>query len=439
MTLRREFESDPATSSEASRKEYGIYERNFRETGETSTGHYYFIGSTKDMIPHISQNDQWRKHLRPLVLPEEFIWPDEDENFFRDTQRRLISFLQSKCKTTLVTPPPPKKKRKLEEDTNTHKIESVEHLLRELQESRSNGPVECIISSEIIEDLIESVKAECAADFHRNHEQEKVQDPVGEKLRKRFRATSLMDDVAQVANGEDLWVSDKTRLLREYAQKFILPLASSTHRVEAMVRECSHVAATNRGEESRSDFIMTRSVFQTVIGESGTEVENDIDDDQDTQANRKPRRLQGKEKAFRILDAVDCLFECATRDKARWEFTKEREAAHIKMKEMRLGQQMQVFNSQSKKKKKENKRMQETGVDRTTQSAGRVAFKCCKSSIVLTFAKNWLGEVSTPQAKENFTAVKKLLQNAKLPGDTSEGFKPLTDLFENEFRRAVAE
>jgi len=58
--------------------------------------------------------------------------------------------------------------------------------------------------------------------------------------------------------------------LREYARDRILPLASSTHRVEAMVRECSHVSATNRGEASRSNYIFLRSIYNTWINREAT-------------------------------------------------------------------------------------------------------------------------------------------------------------------------
>ena len=59
----------------------------------------------------------------------------------------------------------------------------------------------------------------------------------------------------------------ETKGIRIFAETLILPLASSTHRVEAMVRECTHAAGTNRGEESRSWYIMLRSVFNTKINE----------------------------------------------------------------------------------------------------------------------------------------------------------------------------
>ena len=58
-----------------------------------------------------------------------------------------------------------------------------------------------------------------------------------------------------------------TKTIRIYAETQILPLVSSTHRVEAMVRECTHSAGKNRGEESRSWYIMLRSVFNTKINE----------------------------------------------------------------------------------------------------------------------------------------------------------------------------
>lgn len=51
-----------------------------------------------------------------------------------------------------------------------------------------------------------------------------------------------------------------------YARINILPVASSTHRTEFYVRECSHAAsASNRGEGARSNFVLQRSITTSKI------------------------------------------------------------------------------------------------------------------------------------------------------------------------------
>jgi hypothetical protein len=63
--------------------------------------------------------------------------------------------------------------------------------------------------------------------------------------------------IEAIAGGEDIWQSEPTVELRRYVEAKILPLASSTHRVEAMVQEwCSHCASTDQGESSRSHYIL---------------------------------------------------------------------------------------------------------------------------------------------------------------------------------------
>lgn len=66
--LKNELENDPATSSvhAASRREIGIYERTWREHREKFTSYYYFISSTKDMVPLISRDSRWKKELEAI-------------------------------------------------------------------------------------------------------------------------------------------------------------------------------------------------------------------------------------------------------------------------------------------------------------------------------------------------------------------------------------
>jgi hypothetical protein len=88
-----------------------------------------------------------------------------------------------------------------------------------------------------------------------------------EQVKEQGALSTLWGSVEKVAAGANIWESEETADLREYSESKILPLASSTHRVEAMVRECSHCAATNRGEASRSHYIFQRSVLNTKMND----------------------------------------------------------------------------------------------------------------------------------------------------------------------------
>jgi hypothetical protein len=88
-----------------------------------------------------------------------------------------------------------------------------------------------------------------------------------EEVKEQGALAALWGSVEKVAAGANIWESEETANLQEFAQGKILPLASSTHRVEAMVRECSHCAATNRGEASRSHRIFQRLVLNTTIND----------------------------------------------------------------------------------------------------------------------------------------------------------------------------
>jgi hypothetical protein len=65
----------------------------------------------------------------------------------------------------------------------------------------------------------------------------------------------------------DLWNTNDQVLteLRIYCERNVLPHASSTHRVEACIREASHCSSTGRSEEDRSAFALQRSVANTAV------------------------------------------------------------------------------------------------------------------------------------------------------------------------------
>lgn len=82
-----------------------------------------------------------------------------------------------------------------------------------------------------------------------------------EEMKNKSFVSEHLDATSNIAEGEDLWNSTIPVVvaMRNDAEATIIPLASSTHRVEAQVRECSLVASTNRGEDRRSDYIFQRS------------------------------------------------------------------------------------------------------------------------------------------------------------------------------------
>ena len=64
------------------------------------------------------------------------------------------------------------------------------------------------------------------------------------------------EPIMAMAEREDIWSSDITIGLQEYSESHVLPLASSGHKVEAMVRKRSLVSDTARGEANRSRLIL---------------------------------------------------------------------------------------------------------------------------------------------------------------------------------------
>jgi hypothetical protein len=99
------------------------------------------------------------------------------------------------------------------------------------------------------------------------------------------------ESIVAIAEGEDIWSSERTVGLRECSESHILPLASSGHRVEAMVRECSLVSDTARGEANRSHLILQPSVLASKI--------NDI-----AAKSREGRVIRTPAQACRILSRL---------------------------------------------------------------------------------------------------------------------------------------
>jgi hypothetical protein len=110
-------------------------------------------------------------------------------------------------------------------------------------------------------DLDDMIKTFSEQSHGHGHTRENIREMIESHIK-------CWDSVVAISNGEDPWgAATATAALRVYAKERILPLASSTHRVEAMVRECSHVAATDRGEDARSHYIFLRSALNSAIND----------------------------------------------------------------------------------------------------------------------------------------------------------------------------
>jgi hypothetical protein len=92
----------------------------------------------------------------------------------------------------------------------------------------------------------------------------------GEAVRGQGELENHWESIVAIAEGEDIWLSERTVGLGECSESHILPLASSGHRVEAMVRECSLLSDTARGKANRSHLILQRSVLASKINDIPT-------------------------------------------------------------------------------------------------------------------------------------------------------------------------
>jgi hypothetical protein len=214
--------------------------------------------------------------------------------------------------------------------------------------------------------------------------------------------------IAAIAGGEDIWQSELTIELRRYVEAKILPLASSTHRVEAMVRECSHCASTDRGESTRSHYILQRSVLNSKINEisakdregrvlhanastgSGLQGERELRSEDSIRKhggamddkNKVRQRTRG---ALRVVAAVGVVMERYTNISRK--STADRKAVKAllnnKMATVRIGAKVESFESTVLHPRQPNKRERERGVDKTYRVTDRIPFKRAKAIHIL--------------------------------------------------------
>lgn len=278
--------------------------------------------------------------------------------------------------------------------------------------------------------------------------------------------------VVAIANGGDLWdeTCDDTAPLRKYAKERILPLASSTHRVEAMVRECSHVASTNRGEDARSNYIFLRSIMNSVINDiaamgkenrvlrangsmhAGVQGQRVV---RSEEARRKHggavedeskvrKRARGAERVAVSLKVItDRYKEVARMDPSRRkEVKKQLLQKENKAKQERLEKKAVKFVANKDNSRRKNKRESERGVDRTFRMAGYIPYKKTWAQFHMEQLR---AEVNARiEGDGDFVGgyqvvVKKLKELEAAAGrPTKKGFKPLTDYFRHTYHHENA-
>jgi hypothetical protein len=92
----------------------------------------------------------------------------------------------------------------------------------------------------------------------------------------------------------DIWKDTKNdgnlELLLSFCKAYILPRASSTHRLEACIREASHCASTGRSEEMRSAFVVQRSV-------AGSDIKHQVQAEACDRSLHANQHMSGEKKA----------------------------------------------------------------------------------------------------------------------------------------------
>jgi hypothetical protein len=290
-----------------------------------------------------------------------------------------------------------------------------------------------------------------------------------EEVRKQGELPRMLISVENVAAGHDVWESAETKDLRDYAKEKVLPLASSTHRVEAMVRECSHCAATNRGETQRSHYIFQRSVLSSAINEMAA---NDRKDrvlrangsmDAGIQGSRKIRSEEAKKKHGGETENPKKIRH-RTRGKRRAEIAmtmisdRYKEMQHIpdnirkKLKDLmkspdkqsgpvRIQLKMESFSEKKDRIRPQNKRELETGIDKTYQLTNRCPYK---STNATNHTKQLLEELQQRLPPDEFAPFvnggwRKITDKMKEIEGNKKYFKPLTPYFKTTFHEEQME
>ncbi len=276
----------------------------------------------------------------------------------------------------------------------------------------------------------------------------------GLKTREEVKAQGDVEgSMVATAGGENVWESESTIELRGCVEAKISPLASSTHRVEAMVRECSHCASTDRGESTGSHCTLQRAVLNSKINEtsakeregrvlhakartgSGLQGERELRSEESVMkhggaTDDKKKVRQRTRGALRVETAVRVAKErCA---KVANKSTADRKAVKAllndKMAAVRIGAKVESFTSTLQQPRQPNKRERERGVDKTHRVTDRVPFKRAKA-IYLTHIIAELQARPTIAFQLDGINHKIAMQKLKEFEGNLKCFKPLTALF----------
>jgi hypothetical protein len=290
-----------------------------------------------------------------------------------------------------------------------------------------------------------------------------------EEVRNQGELPKFLGSVAKIAAGHDVWESAETEDLRDYAKEKVLPLASSTHRVEAMVRECSHSAATNRGETQRSHYIFQRSVLSSAINElaandrkdrelranasmgAGKQGSRNIRSDEakrkhggETENAKQIRhRTRGKRRVEIAMKLISDRYKemqyvsKEIRKKVKQSMTSTEEQSGP----VRVKLKMESFSEKKDRIRPKNKRELETGIDKTYQLTNRCPYK---STNAINHTKQLQGELQERLSPDEFAPFanggwRKITDKMKEIDGNKKFFKPLTPYFKTTFHEEQME
>jgi hypothetical protein len=189
------------------------------------------------------------------------------------------------------------------------------------------------------------------------------------------------------------------------AKTSILPLASSTHRVEAQVRECSLVSSTNRGEVKRSDYIIQRSTNTSSINREANKtregrtlhanasVTAGMQGQRQTKSGgpenpKKKIRQTVRGEARTIVQLNNAKERHQNLNRIRGLLVKQKKLKDaLKTKNenrsdmARATAQANEFRRKHLLERAPNKRQRERGVDRTYLVVGRIPYKALRATI----------------------------------------------------------
>jgi hypothetical protein len=267
-------------------------------------------------------------------------------------------------------------------------------------------------------------------------------------------------------NGLEVWTSEDKNLkkLRDYCCFHVLPHAHATHRVEACIREASHVASTGRDEILRSAYGMQRSMIHSAItretqreaasrtlhgnqnkssGKMGerTNISLASKNKQDGAATEKEASVEDLLQQHVHVRGSFRARNILKNTKIRHDFVSSRPESEHKallehftdpeklFKKKRLVTKLGKFRN-AKSREKENVREKKRGLDLTIKMVGRVTYTAIKKKMYIPYIQAELDFRKVEYSgKENVSALVLLLRKDEASGsDADLFFEPLTEI-----------